>query len=605
MKVHFLHIIVVFCFLTVRLEAQLSPGELSNAHKDLEGMSKCTQCHDIGSKVSNDKCLVCHKEIKTLIDRNEGYHVSVDVKGKDCARCHSDHHGRNFDMVRFDEKNFNHNLAGYELTGAHKRIDCRQCHKADYVGDNNLKKRSQTFLGLQQQCSSCHQDVHQKTLGNDCAKCHTTEKFTPAAKFNHDKSAFALLGKHKTVQCLECHQKEIKNGQEFQRFADVPFKNCNSCHDDPHKNNLGTNCKECHTEQTFTGWAGLGKFNHAKTHFLLKGKHKQVNCRECHQTGTGPLAVFQDRIGVLPENCSVCHKDVHENRFGSNCVECHNEDSFRKAGDIQKFDHDRTAFALEGKHEVVDCKKCHTTEHMTDPVPHNTCAVCHKDYHEGQFAALTGKPDCAACHTVDAFAGSTFTLEQHAKTAFPLDGAHVATPCFACHKQEEKWKFRDIGRRCIDCHKDIHEGQIAQKWYLNNACEQCHLTTSWQENRFDHSKTAFALKGAHLKQDCRACHVPDAAYAHGKFAGLSAACSQCHEEVHNKQFEQKGVTDCARCHGVETWKMTNFDHSKTRFLLDGKHAKVACAACHKTITVDEKIMVQYKFEKFECVVCHQ
>jgi hypothetical protein len=181
----------------------------------------------------------------------------------------------------------------------------------------------------------------------------------------------------------------------------------------------------------------------------------------------------------------------------------------------------------------------------------------------------------------------------------------VATPCFACHKQEEKWKFRDIGQRCIDCHKDVHEGQIAEKWYPNKACEQCHLTTRWQDNRFDHSKTAFVLKGAHLKQDCRACHVPDAEHAHGKFAGLSATCSHCHEEVHNKQFEQKGVTDCARCHGVESWKMTDFDHRKTRFLLDGKHAKVACEACHKTIIVGEKSVVQYKFEKFECVVCHQ
>jgi hypothetical protein len=32
-----------------------------------------------------------------------------------------------------------------------------------------------------------------------------------------------------------------------------------------------------------------------------------------------------------------------------------------------------------------------------------------------------------------AFAGSTFNLEQHAKTKFPLDGAHAASPCFDCH----------------------------------------------------------------------------------------------------------------------------------------------------------------------------
>ncbi len=30
---------------------QISPGDLSNAHKDLEGMSNCTKCHVLGDKV--------------------------------------------------------------------------------------------------------------------------------------------------------------------------------------------------------------------------------------------------------------------------------------------------------------------------------------------------------------------------------------------------------------------------------------------------------------------------------------------------------------------------------------------------------------------------
>ena len=101
-----LPIMLLLTFFSGRLAAQLSPGELSNAHKDLEGISNCTKCHDLGSKVSNTKCLECHKEIKSRIDRNEGFHVSWEVKGKDCATCHSDHHGRKFDMIRFDENTF-------------------------------------------------------------------------------------------------------------------------------------------------------------------------------------------------------------------------------------------------------------------------------------------------------------------------------------------------------------------------------------------------------------------------------------------------------------------------------------------------------------------
>lgn len=588
-----------------RLAAQLSPGELSQAHKSLEGMSNCTQCHDLGNKVTNDKCLACHEEIKTLINRNEGYHASREVRGNDCAKCHSDHHGRNFDMVRFDEKNFNHNLAGYELNGAHKRIDCRDCHKPDFVADRELKKRKETFLGLSQKCNSCHQDVHQKTLGNDCAKCHTTEEFAPASKFNHDKSDFPLVGKHKTVDCLECHKKEIKNGAEFQEFSNIPFKNCNSCHNDPHDNNLGTNCKECHSEQSFTSSSGLNRFNHSRTHFPLKGKHQQVNCRECHVMTASPRNIFQDRLGVKTENCIECHKDVHDNKFGNNCAECHNEAGFRKVGNLDNFNHDRTSFALEGKHEAVDCKKCHKTERMTDPLPYYACALCHEDYHEGQFVRLVTAPDCATCHTVDGFAESSFTLEQHAKTKFPLEGAHIATPCFACHLQDEKWKFRQIGEHCVDCHEDVHGGQIDGKWYPNNDCAQCHVTDSWKDNQFDHSKTDFALQGAHARQACSACHVPEEGFKYGKFAGIADACSACHEETHNRQFEEKGSTNCKKCHDFEAWKIPKFDHDKTAFQLEGKHATIKCADCHKIITIADVSFVQYKFDNLACATCHQ
>jgi hypothetical protein len=46
-------------------------------------MSHCTQCHEVGKKVSSAKCLECHKEIKELIDLNRGYHSSAEVKSKE------------------------------------------------------------------------------------------------------------------------------------------------------------------------------------------------------------------------------------------------------------------------------------------------------------------------------------------------------------------------------------------------------------------------------------------------------------------------------------------------------------------------------------------
>ena len=53
---------------TIGVRAQLSPGDLTTAHSHLDGISNCTQCHVLGNKVSSEKCLVCHTEIKERID---------------------------------------------------------------------------------------------------------------------------------------------------------------------------------------------------------------------------------------------------------------------------------------------------------------------------------------------------------------------------------------------------------------------------------------------------------------------------------------------------------------------------------------------------------
>lgn len=604
---------MLFCgVLLGRLPAQISPGELTKAHADLEGVFNCTKCHVLGDKVANEKCLSCHQDIKSRLDRGAGYHASREVKGKECISCHSDHHGRNFDIVRFDKNKFNHSLTGFELTGAHKPIDCRQCHKPDFVENQGLKKRSKTFLGLRRDCNACHADYHQKTLPTDCAQCHSTTAFVPASKFDHNKAHFPLVGKHKTVGCAECHKKETRSGKPFQKFTGIPFSNCNACHNDPHNYNLGTNCKQCHTEDAFSSLAGLKKFNHNETHFPLKGKHRQADCAGCHNMNTTPVALFQDRLGVPTNDCARCHKDVHDGKFGRNCAECHNEESFHSSRSLKQFDHDRTGFELEGKHATVDCKKCHRSGSFTDPLPHYTCDACHKDYHNGEFASILGlSPDCAKCHTVNGFENSLFTLADHNKGKFALSGAHVATPCTACHQPDPpKWKFRQIGEHCVDCHTDVHDGFIDKKFYPNQSCESCHVNDNWVQNRFDHKLTKFKLQGAHAEQPCMACHgkkddtgrLPS---RYQKFTGLATACTACHKNVHDRQFEKDGVTDCLRCHAFKNWEAVKFDHSKTAFKLEGKHATVACAGCHKEIIKNSEPIIEYKIKKYKCIDCHQ
>ncbi len=508
--------------------AQLSPGDLSQAHAHLEGLSNCTKCHELGEKVGNEKCLNCHTALKNQIDQNRGYHVSKDIRGKNCIICHSEHHGRKFKMIRFDKDNFNHSLTGYDLLGTHKKLACEKCHKVEFIADNELKKRKDTFLGLNTGCLNCHTDYHQKTLPSDCKQCHDFQKFKPATKFNHANTKFPLKGKHAETECSKCHKTITKNGVEFREFAGIAFASCTNC-----------------------------------------------------------------------------HKDAHNNKFGPSCIKCHNEQSFHVIKSLSSFDHDKTNFKLENKHRSVDCKKCHKTK-FTDHLSHNRCTDCHADYHKGQFKEQGLASDCSDCHSTTGFDSFTFSIEQHNKTGFKLEGAHLATPCFVCHKKGDNWDFSHKGNACTQCHDNIHLTFMDEKYFPEGDCKKCHSVNTWTAITFDHSKTGFELLGKHRDQSCHACHfktLPNGTTTQ-RFAVLHGKCTECHKDEHYKQFEVNGVTDCTKCHGFSDWNAGKFDHNNTRFPLDGKHKNVACSGCHKKKQEGTNTFVLYKLNEFKCENCH-
>lgn len=508
--------------------AQISPGPLAAVHANLEGISNCTHCHTLGSKVTNDKCLACHTELKARVDPGKGYHSSTEVKGKNCTSCHSDHHGVNFQILRFDKEKFNHNLAGFPLIGAHAKRSCKDCHKAEFIANPKIKSKKFTYLGLNTACMNCHTDYHQKSITAPCQDCHDFNAFKPATKFNHAMAIYRLLGMHQAVACEKCHPVTMTNNVKFQQFTGIQFKQCSNCHTDPHKGQFGLNCNSCHSETSFHTVKGIGNFDHAKTQFPLENKHQAVPCKSCHKNN------------------------------------------------------------------------------IADPLKHDKCYDCHTDYHAGQFVKQGIPVDCSACHTTKGFPGSSFTIEQHNTAVFKLEGAHLATPCFACHKKQEKWSFRQIGSRCADCHNDIHEGIIDLKYYPEKKCSACHNPTRWSNIAFDHSQTRFALSGPHAALSCRACHFrkDSTGTEHQQFSEMQANCSGCHRDNHNKQFENNGITDCMRCHTADIWKIPAFDHNKTAFRLDGKHQNVACAKCHKSVTEGNITYILYKIKDTRCESCH-
>jgi hypothetical protein len=606
MFMHKIHISIVLLFLAAQgVLGQLSPGPLAEAHKDLEGLSNCLKCHVVGAKVSNEKCLDCHKQLKNRIAKDLGYHSSREVKGKECAECHSDHHGLDFDMIRFDEEAFNHDLTGYELEGAHESVDCKKCHSPDNIHQAEFKKRKNTFLGLDQECLSCHEDYHQNTLDKDCLSCHDMQEFKTAPRFDHADTKFPLRGQHQKVDCRECHAETTKNNKEFQVFAGVEFDHCTSCHEDVHRNTLGQSCVSCHSESSFQR---LNKrFDHRRTGFNLQGAHKKLDCAACHTDRKSLTGLFNEYEDIPQNDCVSCHEDIHEGRFGSDCLDCHTVNTFRYKMDPENFDHDLTSFPLLGKHVAVDCRSCHT-EDLTAPLAHDECRSCHENHHKNEFSPDFLLKDCAECHQVEGFSPSHFDIDDHDETAFPLKGAHLATPCIFCHQKGENWIYNQLSETCVSCHEDIHKGYLSSAYYPEADCRICHSEKTWDAPNFDHTKTGYELVGAHASVDCRSCHIPDNTddqLAASPVFTVSSECSSCHSDEHREQFiKSDGAVDCQECHGFQNWEAVYFDHDSTRFKLDGAHLEVDCRECHYQNSDEMGTYTIYTLNTIECSDCH-
>jgi hypothetical protein len=180
--------------------------------------------------------------------------------------------------------------------------------------------------------------------------------------------------------------------------------------------------------------------------------------------------------------------------------------------------------------------------------------------------------------------------------------AKLEENCENCHKKFDKAAQSAL---CADCHKDVGK-DIAEKRGFHGRlepgkeCKECHTEhkgrnakiAEFNHAKFDHSRTDYPLKGAHLnaKVKCTDCHKPGK-----KFRNAPSYCNDCHK----KDDKHKGGlgTDCAKCHVEKNWKTTSFDHSKTKFKLLGKHEDVKCAKCH----IDDK----FKDTPMLCNACHK
>jgi hypothetical protein len=483
------------------VETLLMPGKLTGSHAKLE--ENCGACHDKTDRMHQTPlCLECHKDIANDLNTKHGLHGRMANADKSqCRACHTDHKGRDGDIVNFTPGGFDHSASGFPLSGAHVGLSCNSCHA-----------KNAPYRKAASECVACHrsQDVHKGTLGEACAKCHRATAWSEV-RFDHDKTLFPLREAHAKLECDTCHFGP--------RYRGTP-RRCSECHapDDVHKGSRGEDCAKCHTT---ANWKSA-KFDHAKeTGFALNGAHADVDCAACHTTGK-----YSDK---LPKDCHGCHRaqDAHAGRFGEDCAHCHLSSHWKPV----EYDHTPTHFALLGAHARLQCHDCHSNDIAKQKLG-TTCGDCHRpqDPHGG---ALGGA--CDKCHNNETWYGRV--RFDHDLSNYPLLGQHVLASCAQCHSS---LSFKGTAAACIACHRtqDVHKGGLGED------CAACHSPNGWKLWSFDHSKeTKFELTGAHRKLSCNDCHRDSP-----NKVKLATDCASCHEkdDLHVGDFGRQ----CQRCHNT-------------------------------------------------------
>ncbi|MFT5198463.1 MAG: hypothetical protein ACI87O_001120 [Planctomycetota bacterium] len=280
---------------------------------------------------------------------------------------------------------------------------------------------------------------------------------------------------------------------------------------------------------------------------------------------------------------------VSHESFSLDCMLCHTGKDWHTLRADFEFDHlAQTGVALQGAHSEAQCLRCHNDRGPTESFASQGCSGCHVDVHEGK----QGK-SCQDCHRQEDWIllGS---IMDHARTRFPLVGAHAGTACRQCHQGIEVGNMFPLDVACESCHGGL-EAQVADPDHTAlgwvQACDECHQPTTWGGQGFIH--TGLALTGGHAAPDCNQCHVG------GAFGGAPRDCVDCHQSEYDATSDPDHIgagflTDCRVCHSVAAWVPATFTHST--FAITGAHRLAGCNNCH-TGGVFEGL-------PSDCVDCH-
>jgi hypothetical protein len=413
------------------------------------------------------------------------------------------------------------------------------------------------------------------------------------SQFDHLTTGFELTGRHRDLQCEECHADAV--------FKSTP-RECSACH------GIGTRirataksanhilsteaCDSCHAT---VAWIPAVNFDHAQTHGSCSTCHNNVQaqgkppshistnleCDVCHSTISWSGAVFNH--DGISGGCAQCHNGVtatgmpnnHIPTGGAPCESCHSSTNFSTfAGTAMN----HTAVA------AMPCANCHeagktfvgVTIATRPPPPH----------------PATG--DCGTCHSSTSTFGGLSQL--------PPNHIPTSQPCSQCHSNQADFSIftmshQGITSGCANCHgaglsfvnmapptlKEIPSNHIPSG---STPCESCHSTTNF---------TAFA----------------GTAMNHAVVTGM--ACSTCHEAGKSFVGSPPIVTRPPAPH-VATGECSNCHFSTTSFTgalaMPPNHIPLPaadsgnCALCHTNANDYSVYTMNHSAIANNCAQCH-
>jgi hypothetical protein len=423
--------------------------------------------------------------------------------------------------------------------------------------------------------------VHSHLEGlSNCTKCHE------------------LGDKVTNAKCLACHTElkaRVDLNKGYHSSGEVKGKSCVTCHNDHH--GLSFQILRFNKES----------FNHNLTGFRLTGAHALKGCADCHKNDfITNASVKKKKITYLGLStaCLGCHTDYHQKTLSQSCTNCHTNDAFKPA---TGFLHASARFQLHGMHESVQCIKCHPVTNKNGAkfqqftgLSFASCNSCHTDPHQGKFGA-----DCKSCHSEESFMKVKGIANfNHAKTGYPLENKHRSVLCSSCHKVNLTDPVKHA--RCLDCHKDYHEGQFATQGQPQD-CNGCHTTLGYTLFSYtidQHNASKFKLEGSHLATPCIACHKKTDKWS---FRDIGITCVDCHKDIHSPNIAPKYYpgSSCQSCHNPSAWSEVTFDHATTGWVLSGPHATKSCRTCHFIKNPEGQEVQRFSGMLQVCANCHK